>query len=271
MLFLSRGVINDIHLWLALNTFDLNFQPWQLVTYQFLHAVKDGAGNIIFSHILFNMFALWMFGAEIENTWGSKKFLIYYLACGTGAGLLQLLLSTTSLTVGASGSVFGVLIAFALMYPDRPIYLYFLIPIKAKYLIGFLVILEFLTVNSGSSDGVARFAHLGGALTGFLFILFDKTIHIPLKDRFKSISRPSSFNRKSSSFKSPNYTNPAFKRRKQKDETDVEDAEFYEIKEDETISQEEIDRILDKISQSGYKNLTEREKRILFEASKRMK
>jgi len=120
-----------------------NFQIWQLITYQFMHGG--------FSHILFNMFMLWMFGMEVENIWGSKKFLIFYLICGIGAGLFQALLPLIfgldlAPTVGASGSVFGVMIAFAMFFPDRYIFLYFLVPVKAKYLVGFLVV-DFLKAH----------------------------------------------------------------------------------------------------------------------------
>jgi len=236
------------------------FLPWQLITYQFMHGS--------FSHILFNLFALWMFGMEIENLWGSKKFLYFYLICGTVAGLFQLLIAPligmgTGPTIGASGAIFGILIAFGMLFPDRRIYLYFLIPVRAKYLIGFLIILNILWLNDPSN--VAYLAHLGGAFAGFLFIMFDKTIDAPFKRtimNFRSGSSGSSF---SNSFS--NFTD-RFKTKS----SNIEDARYYDIdsKEKEEVSQAEIDRILDKISQSGYQNLSEREKKILFEASKKM-
>ena len=161
-----------------------NFYPWQLITYQFMHGG--------FMHILFNMFMLWMFGMEIENILGSKKFLYYYLICGIAAGLAQLfiapLFSTPGTTIGASGAVYGVMIAFGLMFPDRYLLLIFPpIPIKAKYLIGFFIVFEILAVDS-ANDTVAHLAHLGGALAGFLFIMFDKNIDVPLKQMW-NISR----------------------------------------------------------------------------------
>jgi membrane associated rhomboid family serine protease len=253
-----------LNVWFALNPLgsDFNFQVWQLITYQFMHGG--------FGHIFFNMFALWMFGMQIENMWGSKKFLTYYLLCGVVAGLFQLFLpplmgSSVAFTIGASGAIYGVLIAFGLMFPDRPIYLYFLLPIKAKYLIGFLIVLEFLLIDSAGSN-VAHLAHLGGALAGFVFIMFDKTIDVPLKH----ILNISSGYRSRSNFQNP-FSGLAdkFKQRSE----NIEDAKYYDInqkKDDEEISQEEIDKILDKISQAGYQNLTEREKKILFEASKKM-
>jgi len=254
-----------LNYWFALNPLaeGFNFQVWQLITYQFMHGS--------FTHILFNMFALWMFGMEIENYWGTKKFLTYYLLCGVVAGLFQLFLtpllgSSAAVTIGASGAVYGVLIAFGLMFPNRLIFLYFLIPVKAKYLIGFLIVLEFMLVDSAQSN-VAHLAHLGGALAGLLFILFDKSIDVPLK-RMLNIS---SGYRQQSNFQNPfSGLSDKFKRRTQ----NIEDAKYYDInqkKDEEThITQEEIDKILDKISESGYQNLSEREKKILFDASKKM-
>jgi hypothetical protein len=200
--------------------------------------------------------------------WGSKKFLIYYLVCGIAAGLAQLfiapLFSIPAATIGASGAIFGVMIAFGMLFPDRYIFLWFLIPIKAKYLIGFLFVLEIFWIGDAGSN-VAHLAHLGGALAGFLFIMFDKSIDVPLK-RMLNISgyqRGNTFNNPFSGL------SDKFKKRSQ----NIQDANYYDInhkKEGEEITQAEIDAILDKISQSGYQNLSEREKKILFEASKKM-
>lgn len=236
-----------------------SFLPWQLITYQFMHGS--------FSHILFNLFALWMFGMEIENLWGSKKFVYFYLLCGTVAGLFQLFISPllgmgAGPTIGASGAVFGILLAFAMLFPDRQIYLYFLIPVRAKYLIGFLIVLNILWLNEPGN--VAYLAHLGGAFAGFLFIMLDRTIDAPFKRTIMNMRTRSS----RGSFSNP-FSDIA-DRIKNKG-TDVEDAKYYDIKDkEEKVSQEEIDRILDKISQSGYQNLTEKEKKILFKASKKM-
>jgi len=264
IIFNGVSAANILNRWFALNPIfvddfpynPFNFQIWQLITYQFMH------GN--FSHILFNMFGLWMFGAEIENIFGSKKFLIFYLLAGVSAGLLHLFLSpllgsTPAVTIGASGSVFGVLVAFALLFPDRYIFLYFLIPVKAKYLIGFLIVFEFLAINSVDSN-VAHLAHLGGALFGFLYLLFDKNFDIELK----SVFRRGYFYKN----RYQDYFTPSSSRKRN---DDIDEIKFKDIEEEDIITQHEIDEILDKISKSGYQNLTEREKRILFEASKRMK
>ncbi len=243
---------------IPLSTFaDVSFYPWQLITYQFLHGG--------FGHIFFNMFALWMFGMEIENLWGSKKFLYYYLLCGIGAGLCHLFISplfggVAAPTIGASGAIFGVMIAFAMLFPNRYIFLYFFIPIKAKYLITILVVMEFMFVDSAGSN-IAHLAHLGGALTGFIFLLLDKNTNVAIKNVFKR-----------SSYRTTKPFNPlgGLSDKFKKKEENVQDAKFYEVEGKDEVSQEDIDRILDKISQSGYQNLTSKEKEILFKASKKM-
>jgi membrane associated rhomboid family serine protease len=236
-----------------------NFQIWQLITYQFMHGG--------FWHIFFNMFLLWMFGMEIENLWGSQKFLVYYLTTGIVGGIFQLVFTPIlglqgAFTVGASAAVFGVMVAFGMTYPDRYIFLLFPpIPVKAKYLIGFLVAIEYFSVGN-AGESIARLAHLGGAASGFAFVLYDKR---------KGINLNGMFNLFRDAFKSSRSPKGGFRRPLKKEEGNVVDAEFYEIGggESKQVDPDEIDRILDKISKSGYQNLTEREKKILFEASKR--
>ena len=166
------------------------FYPFQLLTYMFMH------GN--FTHLFFNMFALWMFGNTLENIWGSKRFLMYYILCGLGAGLIQegvqYLEYITRLsqyqsvnvggtiipmsqylnlmtTVGASGAIYGLLLAFGMMFPNSMIYLYFAIPIKAKWFVIGYAVIELLSGVFSSGDQVAHFAHLGGMLVGLIIIL----------------------------------------------------------------------------------------------------
>ena len=237
-----------------------HFQIWQLVTYQFMHGG--------FSHIFFNMLFLWMFGMEVENMWGTKKFLTFYLTCGIVAGIAQLVLpalfnEALAPTIGASGAIFGVLVAFGMLFPDRYVYLYFLIPVKAKYLIIFLIVVEFYSLPTGGD--VAHIAHLGGALAGFIFVLFNRKPSYSGNAFFGSNTRGGS-----KIFDSFKNASNVFKKK----DDEVEDADYYDINGDKNnpeVSQEEIDKILDKISQSGYQNLSEREKKVLFEASKRMK
>lgn len=154
--------------WFALWPIGVNFWPWQLLTYGFLHGG--------FSHLFFNLLALWMFGVRIENAWGSQRFGLYYFACVIGAGLLQLLVALVTgevyPTVGASGGVFGLLLAFGMMYPHEPIYLYFFVPVKAKWFVIGYGVLELYAGFTGSMPGVAHFAHLGGMLFGFLLLQY---------------------------------------------------------------------------------------------------
>ncbi len=145
------------------------FAPWQLLTYGFLH------GDLV--HIAFNMFALWMFGRELELLMGPKRFLTYYLTCVIGAGFVQLLVAKFQgglyPTIGASGGVFGILLAFGLAFPNRMIVLIFPpIPMRAKYFVLIYGLLELYLGVSGNAPGVANFAHLGGMLFGFLLLTY---------------------------------------------------------------------------------------------------
>lgn len=138
------------------------FQIWQPLTYMFMHASID--------HLVFNMFALWMFGYVLENLWGPKRFLFYYIACGLGAALISLMIGFHP-TLGASGAVYGILLAFGMIFPEERIYLYFLLPIKAKWFVIGYAALELFEGVFRSADGIAHFAHLGGMLVGLIIIL----------------------------------------------------------------------------------------------------
>ena len=168
------------------------FRPHQLVTYMFLHGGFD--------HILFNMFALWMFGAILENYWGGKRFLIFYMVCGIGAAVCHLAVlyyenaqllaelrlpditqdraieiygAVNEATLGASGAIFGCLAAFGYLFPNSLIYLYFFVPIKAKwFVLGYAAIELFSGVRSSAGDNVAHWAHLGGGLVGLLLVVY---------------------------------------------------------------------------------------------------
>lgn len=247
-----------------------NFWIWQLITYQFLH------GGIW--HLFFNLFALWMFGVELENLWGSRKFLSFYLLSGIGAGLFQLFIapifSDPAPTIGASGAIFGVLAAFGFTFPDRPIFMFpIFIPIPAKFFVILYAGLAFLFGITGSAGNIAHIAHLGGAISGILLLKFGDKIGIyRLISRFTGGEKYYSYTPSS-----PRYY--ARKNHYYKTEDD-----YYEVIDKpkkysksssylidgEEITQEIIDQILDKIAESGYQNLTEREKRILLELSKRI-
>jgi membrane associated rhomboid family serine protease len=264
MWFFSAFHFNGVSLHMVLTTvfglmpFGEGFYPWQLITYQFLHAD--------FWHLFFNMvFGLWMFGMEVEHIWGSKKFLIYYLSCGVVAGLSQLILSpifepALGPTIGASGAIYGVMIAFAAMFPDRYIFLYFLIPVKVKYFVIILIVFGVMSV--GGQGNVANLAHLGGAVAGYLYILYDR----------RQLKRGKNRGTFQSWMSSAPWSHPI------SSSSDVVDAKVFDINESKSFEpkdkpidvQKRIDEILDKISRSGYQSLSEEEKKILFEASKRM-
>ena len=145
------------------------FAPWQLLTYGFMH------GDL--THIAFNMFGLWMFGADLERVWGPQRFLTFYLVCVVGAGIVQLLVAGYQggiyPTVGASGGLYGVLLAFGLTFPNRVIVpLFPPIPMRAIVAVGVFAAIELFSGISGARPGVANFAHLGGMLFGFLMLRF---------------------------------------------------------------------------------------------------
>lgn len=139
------------------------FEPWQIVTYGFLH------GNL--NHVFFNMFALWMFGLPIERIWGSRRFIVYYMTCIIGAAIVQLIVQQLSgefyPTIGASGAVFGLLLAYGVMFPNSRIFIiFFPVPIKAKWFVVIYGGLELFFGITNSMPQIAHFAHLGGLLFG---------------------------------------------------------------------------------------------------------
>lgn len=271
--------------WLSLNPFDeklriiggirvmaeSNFYPWQLISYQFLHGG--------FLHLLFNMFALWMFGIELEQMWGSKKFLTFYLLSGLGAGLLQIFISDAP-TVGASGSIYGVLLGFGLSFPDRKIFMFPLfIPISAKYFVMIFAGIELISGVMNTGSEVAHFAHLGGAAAGFLLLKFGDQFKIyevfdKLWDALYKMINSGSPNRgyqqrqNVHSYTSQNTWRASTPKQETKSVTSTY-AKSYVV-DGEEITQNKIDDILDKISASGYQNLTDKEKFILNELSKRL-
>jgi len=182
--------LHDIH--------SVYFRPHQLITHLFMHGGVD--------HLLVNMFALWMFGSTLENYWGPKRFLVFYMACGLGAAFLHLGVlyfenaplvealkmyppdqqevirfseqyRVNTATVGASGAIFGCLAAFGYLFPNSLIYLYFLFPIKAKWFVLFYGAVELVSaVRNSAGDNVAHWAHLGGAIVGVALVyIWNKT------------------------------------------------------------------------------------------------
>jgi membrane associated rhomboid family serine protease len=197
---------------------------WQPLTYLFLH------GGMF--HWLFNMFILWMFGAELERRWGTWVFLKYFFITGLGAAGCVMALTPGSLapTIGASGAVFGMIVAFAMLFPHAVMYLYFLIPLKAWHAAVLFAFIEFFAGLESGGAGVARFAHLGGMATGYLYLRFSGPIWITVK----SWARPL---------------------RRAKPRVQLHEAT------DDLVS--EVDRILDKVLKEGVESLTAREKSIM--------
>jgi membrane associated rhomboid family serine protease len=199
---------------------------WQLVTYMFLHG-----GPL---HILFNMLFLWMMGSELERYWGSREFLKYYFITGCGAGLVNVFVQPglTIPTIGASGAVFGLIIAFALAFPDREILFLFLIRMKAKYFAVLVCGLEVIALLLIPDAPVARFAHLGGLLVGYAYIKRERWIYL--------------IRRRASTVRSRMAEAQAERERARRLRT-----------------RREMDRILDKINADGMDALTESERRFL--------
>ena len=157
--------------WFSLYPIGLIYRPWTIVTYMFMH------GN--FAHLFFNMYALFLFGSVLERVWGTKKFLFYYFATGIGAGLIhigvQVLTHDFVPTVGASGAIFGLLLGYAMLYPDAIMGLIFPpITMKAKWFVLIYAAIELLLGVTGAQSGVAHFAHLGGLVVGLVIMLIWK-------------------------------------------------------------------------------------------------
>lgn len=144
-----------------------NGMLWQLVTYMFLHSTEPP-----FFHILFNMLTLFMFGNELARYWGTRRFLTYYLITGIGAGVCSWLVATQveTIIVGASGAIYGLLLAYGMTYPNRIVYLNFLLPIKVKWLVLVMGAIAFLSSVIGADSDIASIAHLGGMIVGYLYL-----------------------------------------------------------------------------------------------------
>ena len=259
-----------------------DFSFYQLVTYLFMHGS--------FMHLFFNMFAVWMFGTVMERVWGPKRFLIYYLVCGIGAGIIQegvqyinyanenlaayAFVMTPSrritteaylnlwTTVGASGAVYAILLAFGMTFPNERMFIIpFPFPIKAKWLIGGYIVIEVWSALNTPGDGIAHMAHLGGMLFGFLLIRYWRK-HPNIEQRFngqngffQQMKKQYENKRRNTFHYQPSTETPRWEEHKEKEE--------------DSARQAEIDAILDKIRKSGYDSLTKEEKKKLFEQSNR--
>jgi hypothetical protein len=279
--FRSQVDLNDIlglHFFLA-----SDFRIYQLVTYMFMHAS--------FEHIFFNMFALWMFGCVVERVWGPKKFLFYYLSCGIGAGLFQELAQYGSYmvegfaaydsvpfdgmriamgdflnkwtTVGASGAVYALLLAFGMIFPEERIFIFPLpIPIKAKWFVIFYAGLSLVMALTTTGGNVAHFAHLGGMAFGFFMIRYWK--HHPYGSSSRSDGQQF-FDNLREKWEEHSHK----KADSAKHDAYNEHQSDWDYNAQKKREQEEIDKILDKIRKSGYDSLTSEEKQKLFDSSNR--
>lgn len=204
------------------------FYFWQPVTYMFLHGG--------FSHLFFNMLMTWLLGSTLESVWGGQKLLKYYFVCGLGGAAFFMVLNFGSIVLGASAAVFGLYLAYGILFPNNYIYIYFLFPIRAKYLVAFLALLQLAHGISGA-DGVAYFAHLGGMAAGLLF--FRREIaEMPFWRRTRA-----------------QWGTRTQVRREEKEEQQVTT----------------IDSILEKIHAKGYANLSTTEKKILENYSRKQR
>lgn len=261
-----------------------DFRFYQLFTYMFMHAG--------FEHIFFNMFALWMFGCVVENVWGPKRFLFYYIACGMGAGVIQELTQLGSFylvmssqvpsfgladiieagrvnsmllnawtTVGASGSIYGILLAFGMIFPEERIFIFPLpVPIKAKWFVMFYAAIELFFALGTTGDNVAHFAHLGGMLFGYIMIRY-----------WRDNGGGGNFgrNRGKQFFDKMRNSWEKHSNRRSNDRYDARRETDHEFNARKREEQKETDRILDKIRRSGYDSLTKEEKQKLFDNGKK--
>ena len=246
------GLPNPILDYFSLSPLDvLNGFVWQLFTYQFLH------GD--FFHLLINMFIFWNFGAELEKKWGTRFFVKYYLICGFGAGIFIFLIpiilgqNLGIPTVGASGSIFGLLLAFALYWPERYV-LWFFIPIKTKYFVLIIGLFSlFFTFRTTTGGGISHVGHLGGLVTGYLYLLYKMSDLVSGTIKYHSYSQVNILKK---------FWNKVKETRKKK-EWEEHQRDIH----DELHMEEKVDDLLAKISKHGLKSLTAKEKKFLKKAS----
>jgi membrane associated rhomboid family serine protease len=226
--------------WLAFAPAQVLYRPWTPITYMFAHSG--------FWHIFFNMLMLFFFGPPLEERWGSREFIKYYLICGLGGAALSFLFAFHSSVVGASAAVYGVMLAFAMNWPDMPIYIWGIFPVKAKYLVMVLAAFALFSAYTGSQDGVAHFAHLGGFAAGFLYLKLDFRGNAAFTKLKRMVSGP----KLTVVSGGPPPAARAEKTRRV-------DTRVYD----------DVDKVLDKISTQGIASLTAEEKRLLDEVSRK--
>lgn len=285
MLTLNRTTGIDLNDLLGLHFFMAsNFHIYQLVTYMFMHGGWE--------HIILNMFMLWMFGAVVEQVWGAKRFLFYYIFCGIGAGIMQEIAQFFSVyfmlnaqqpipftesfaimsqistqlngltTVGASGGIYALLLAFGMLFPEQKMFIIPIpIPIKAKWMIIGSIVIELFSALAAPGDQVAHLAHLGGMVFGFFLIRYWR--RHPDYD-YADNRGTQLFNEMRAK-----WDRHARKQDPRPSESARYDNPDWDYNAKKQALQEETDRILDKIRKSGYDSLTKEEKQTLFDQSKK--
>jgi membrane associated rhomboid family serine protease len=231
--------------WFAFQPDEIILRPWGPITYMFLH------GDLW--HLLGNMLVLFFFGPPLEGQWGGREFLRFYIVCGLGGVALSFLFQP-DWVVGASAAMFGIMLAFAMNWPTVPIYVWGIFPVQARYLVGFLFVITLLSASPGAGGGgVAHFAHLGGFLSGFLYLKADW--------------RPSRRAPKEAAHSTPRRRRLAIVPRADGG-SEQPGAQGRRVREDATLY-DRVDAVLDKISAEGMSSLTPDELRLLDEVSKR--
>lgn len=206
---------------------------WQPVTYMFIH------GGLW--HVAINMFVLWMFGGELESIWGRSNFLKYYFVTGVGAGLVWLIFNiggSNAILIGASGAIYGILMAYGLMFPNRTVYLYFLFPIKVKWFVIFIGAVAFFS-SMGTGSNISHLTHLSGMLIGYLYLRFND-----------------------------NWRNISFNFRKKY--VEIRMAQKKKSKDHEAKLKQEVDMILDKANICGWESLSDEEQTKLESSSRKL-
>jgi membrane associated rhomboid family serine protease len=238
---LVEWIVPQLGRWLAFLPVAFPRTPWTILTYMFVHGS--------FGHLFFNMLALFFFGPPLEAAWGEREFLKLYLVSGFGGALLSLLAPQVPI-IGASAAVFGVMLAFAMNWPDAPIYVFGIFPVKAKWLVGVFAAASLLSVTFASRDGVAHLAHLGGFAAAYIYLKAD------LRRRFSPASLKRRQGRARIRVVDPR-SKPGGSPRGRK------------AGRNEGAMLDEVDRVLDKIGREGMASLSKEEKDLLDEVSRR--
>jgi membrane associated rhomboid family serine protease len=226
-------------------------RPWTIISYMFAH------GN--FWHLFWNMLGLFFFGPPLESRWGSREFLKFYFICGMGGAALSFVFASTSPIIGASAAVYGVMLAFAMNWPDAPIYIWGILPIKAKFLVGVLAVFSILSMVGGGGGNIAHAAHLGGFVAAFLYLKFSGSgggfggvRKMMNRQRLRVVSTDADEEQRPAARTGP--PSGAARRRAVGEEDKLLD---------------ELDRVLEKISTEGMGSLTPQERKLLDEVSRR--